>query len=298
MGAITKIAWCDSTWNPIRGCTRISPGCDHCYAEAMSHRNPAALGEWGAEGRRSVGVESYWNQALRWEREAADAGVIRRVFVPSLGDFFEGEHQDGRELRLGPRPDYLPLLARYRAIAARTPHLRYLNLTKRPWNMLIYAREYGWPSNWWAGCTVEDQERADTRIPFLVDVPAPVLFLSMEPLLERVNLRAVGTGGVRLDALSGCFYRVTVGERQCRAVDWLIVGGESGPGARPFGVEWARELVGEAKYSGVACFVKQLGADPRISGGRRMVLRHPKGGDPDEWPPDLRVRAFPAERPA
>ena len=130
-----------------------------------------------------------------------------------------------------------------------------------------------WP-NVWLGTTVEDQQRADERLPHLVSVPAVVRFLSCEPLLERVDLTRWLPWGFR------------------RGIDWVIIGGESGPGARPFMLHWARDLVAQCRGAGVAPFVKQLGSRPTDS-ITDVHLRDSAGGDMAEWPADLRVREFP-----
>jgi protein gp37 len=162
-----------------------------------------------------------------------------------------------------------------------------------------------WPlSNVWLGVSVEDQQRADERIPALLRTPAAVRFLSVEPQLGPVDLTSIGSWrGEPLSALEE-----QVGHVERPPVDWVIVGGESGPGARPFHLEWARTIVEQCKAAGVAVFVKQLGADPIEGTDHRSdhpdpdLLRYPlhllnkKGGDPLEWPPDLRVREFPEVR--
>jgi protein gp37 len=142
------------------------------------------------------------------------------------------------------------------------------------------------------GTSVEDQEQAGKRIPHLLAVPAAVRFLSCEPLLEDLDLtpwlspdrfprsiREAETWGDGVPVPSG--------------IAWIVIGGESGPKARPFDLGWARSLVAQCRAGGVAAFVKQLGTHP-VEGGRRPSLRDPHGGDPAEWPADLRVREFPA----
>lgn len=268
----SKIQWTHSTFNPVRGCTKVSEGCRFCYAEAMSARNPAVLGEWGPRGRRALAAESYWRQPLRWNREALAAGERHRVFCASLADVFED------------RPELEPVRERLWQLVPQTPALDWLLLTKRPEVMLRWAEEYGWPSNAWAGVSVENQSTADARLPILAEVPAPVRWLSLEPLLESVDL----AGAVRW-------------------LDWIVIGGESGPHARPFDLRWARALLRQTEGTGCRPFVKQLGfraqdtangiagAGVKLPQGvtaRRLTDR--KGGDMAEWPADLRVRQFPA----
>lgn len=171
----------------------------------------------------------------------------------------------------------------------------------QPWSAEL------WP-NVWLGTTVEDQQRANERIPELLKVPAKVRFLSLEPLLERVQLDVLSVGvGQSLNGLTGERDQAGFGgpgrrwQQYERGVDWIIVGGESGAGARPFHLEWARDLVTQARAGGTAPFVKQLGARPMVMpplcrGWVPVRLKDQSGGDPAEWPEDLRVREFPQVR--
>lgn len=261
MGAETAIEWCHHTFNPWWGCTRVSPGCERCYAEAFAKRTGHKV--WGpTAGRREFGPKR-WDEVLKWHERAAKAGERRRVFCASMADVFE-DH---------------PVAAQYRPLLWDlinvTPFLDWLLLTKRPQNMVAMAPEPwrdGWPRNVWAGTTVEDQKRANERIPHLAQVPAVVRFLSCEPLLEPVDLMKS---------------RDEEGEPILpAAIHWVIVGGESGPGARPFDPEWARDIIGQCRAGGAAMFVKQMGTD-------RRRWSDPKGGAMDEWPIDLRVRELP-----
>lgn len=257
MGADTKIQWADHTFNPWRGCAKVSPACDHCYAEAMSHRNPATLGEWGAGSRRAIGTESYWLQPRKWNRQAEADGVRRRVFCLSLGDVFEG------------RDDLVLPRERLWRLIQETPALDWLLLTKRPHIAVSWTQSHGWPTNAWAGITVENQAMASERIPYLLQIPAPVRFLSAEPLLDSFEVPT-------------------------RGIDWIIIGGESGPKARPFHLSDARELLAQAQqFPKIAVFVKQLGTRAIDKAGARLSLRDPKGGDMAEWPEGLRVRCLP-----
>jgi protein gp37 len=148
------------------------------------------------------------------------------------------------------------------------------------------ARQPGWPlPNAWLGASVEDQEQADKRIPHLLNCPAAVRFLSCEPLLGPVDLMP-HIGHMTEDKATG--------ELQNQLIDWVIVGGESGGGARPCDVEWIRSIVSQCKAAGVPCFVKQLGKVPTWAGmAPPRVFLDKKGGDIDEWPEDLRVREYP-----
>jgi protein gp37 len=209
-------------------------------------------------------------EPLRWKKP-------RRVFVNSMSDLF---HEDLSAA----------YIADVFAVMARTPQHTYQVLTKRPERMLMLllappAGVEPWPlPNVWLGVSVENQHFADERIPLLLQTPAAVRFISAEPLLDAVDLSPflpVETiGGVELE----------------RWLDWVIVGGESGPGARPFNIEWARSIVQQCQAAGVPVFVKQLGRfaiDDSNGTAFRMALRSTKGGESSEWPADLRVREFP-----
>lgn len=184
MGVDTSIEWTDHTFNPWWGCQRVSPACEHCYAETFSRRiggSPWAKGEhWGPKSLRTIASEKQWGEPVRWNAAAEKAGVRARVFCASMADVFE----DRRDLD-APR-------ARLFALIEATPWLDWQLLTKRTDAMVRLAPERwakAWPRNVWAGTTVESQKYADERIPHLLRVPAAVRFLSCEPLLEAVDLR-------------------------------------------------------------------------------------------------------------
>jgi protein gp37 len=316
MAENSTIQWTHHTFNPWRGCTKVSPGCANCYAEAGSRRNPAVLGVWGAAGRRSVAAESYWDGPPRWARAAALAGERHRVFCASLADVFEGRDTMPRETWY----DVEAARARLFRLIDATPELDWLLLTKRPENVAdmwhsycpsVGSQSWGHSSltrrrfrreNVWLGCSVEDQERAEERIPHLLRCRdlARVLYLSCEPLLGEVDLTNpyFGLFDERpRDSLD--LYDLPGGEPDelpCpvkkRLLDWVIVGGESGPLARPFALEWCASLVRQCAAAGVPCFVKQMGHRPTAE-GELMHLGADKGGDPGEWPQALRVRQFP-----
>ena len=282
MGSTTGIAWTDHTFNPWRGCTRVSAGCANCYAEKMSKRNPGVLGEWGPNGKRPLAATSYWRLPVQWDAAAKRDGVRRRVFCASLADVFEA------------RPELDAQRRSLFAVIAATPNLDWLLLTKRPENITRLMPEAGLP-NVWLGVSAEDQDTLRRRAWELLKVPAAVRFLSLEPLLGRVDLD-------ELELLCKTWRRgATIGTY----LDWVIVGGESGPKARPFDVSWARSVVKQCREAGVPCFVKQLGARPYDLGGDELHadgsvpvgcfegLRDRAGADPAEWPEDLRVREFP-----
>jgi len=343
MGQDSKIQWTTHTWNPWRGCTKVSPGCANCYAEAMSKRNPAVLGVWGDGGTRVVASESQWREPLKWDRAAKAAGERHRVFCASLADVFEdwdGQvvgSQGGRllvdglgawrkesENVTGRDWDKLTLdHARDRLfdLIDATPNLDWLLLTKRPENldrMLPWTsahagqyRERVWP-NVWVGTTVENQEQADKRIPILLKIPAAVRFLSVEPMLGRVDLgKYLGfqhedeIGIENPDQSLPREQGVPFHDPWVRGPDWVICGGESGAKARNFNIHWARDLRDQCKAAGAPFFMKQLGAKPftnnfggAFRAGGFLSLSDSHGADPDEWPEDLRVREFPALVPA
>jgi protein gp37 len=295
MGADSKIAWTDHTFNPWWGCARVSPGCENCYAEQLATVR-RKLPVWGVDAERKPMSAAYWKEPLKWNREAAAEGGRRRVFCASMADVFEIPPERNEPSRAVLRD------ARRRLwnLIAATPHLDWLLLTKRPENVSAIAPfEDSWPSNIWLGTTAEDQRRYDKRWPVLAKVPAAVHFISHEPALGPLTLYAA-----HYDRL------------HCVLPDWVITGGESGSGARPYELGWARSVVAQCRDEGIACFVKQLGAHVRHDGiqmpgewwpshvmleddrrgGFRAHLRDRKGGDMAEWPADLRVREFPEVR--
>lgn len=241
----SRIGWTDHTFNPWVGCTRVSPACDNCYAETLSIRT-GHRDRWGDDARRDVTSDGYWRNPLKWNAAAAEAGRPALVFTASLADVFED------------RVDLLEPRARLFSLIYDTPHLLWLLLTKRPQNVPFltpasWSVPQGWPSNVWIGTTVEDQERAEERLDHLVVLPAPVRFVSLEPLLEEVDL------GRWLDP-----------RRKPLTVDWLITGGESGPGYRPLDLDHARAIREQADDAGVPFFFKQVGGRFPNSGGHLL----------------------------
>lgn len=287
MGQDTTIQWATHTFNPWIGCSRVSTGCKFCYAEElMDHRYGRA--KWGDNGTRSVTSDSNWKHPIAWDKAARKSGERHRVFCASLGDVFED------------RPELLEPRARLFRLICGTPNLDWLLLTKRPENALrlmvqggLYACEnpdMPCPQpNIWVGTSVEDQQRADERIPHLLEIPAVVRFLSVEPLLGPIDFRKVpGFNRIGLDLSNW----------------WVIVGGESGRSARPCDLDWIRSIRDQCATAGVPCFIKQLGAKPFFldddGAGVGPVccscrLKDSHGGDEAEWPADLRdCRHFPA----
>lgn len=259
MGEATKIEWADHTFNPWWGCTKISPGCDHCYAEAWAKRTGAKV--WGNEAPRREMSEQHWRLPHRWNEQARKAGTRPRVFCASMADVFE-LHDD-----LGDRR------ARLWWTIAACQALDWLLLTKRigvaevllPWTRSIWESRDPWP-HVWLGATVVNEHEVNRDVPKLVRTPAAIRFLSVEPLLGPVNLRPY-----------------------LHALDWVIVGGESGPRARRCNPQWIRIVVEDCQTASVPVFVKQLG------GNSGLGLRDRKGGDPNEWPEALNVREVPQQ---
>jgi protein gp37 len=192
-----------------------------------------------------VASDAYWRNPIRWNQIAAEAGVRLRVFCASMADVFEGH------------PDLDQPRARLWKLIQETPSLDWLLLTKRPDVMLEWSRRHPWPANAWAGASVENHEVAEPRIRALLGVPAAIRFLSCEPLLSPINFLAMSTDPIGSGfALTDGLGRVDGEEPE---IDWIIVGGESGPGARPMHPAWVRWIQGQAKAAGIAFHFKQWG---------------------------------------
>lgn len=371
--ARTSIEWTEETWNPIRGCSRVSPGCDNCYAMGQAHR-------FSGEGKPFEGLTTIrrgkvdWSGRVRLVPEMLDVPLRRRKrtpwFVNSMSDLFHESLTDGE------------IFAVFRVMAMAPQHT-FQVLTKRPkrmrewvekWNDLsgepeepalvrgpeetrrahpsgrgqIFASyletlgepppgcafpTFDWmsgPANWgvfdwcwrnvWMGVSAEDQQRADDRIPHLLATPAAVRFVSAEPLLGPIEFDEYLSGEYAPHDWGGA-----MAEEDGPRIDWVIAGGESGPGARPCALEWLESIVKQCREAGTACFIKQLGAcvvsEQRTAPADVMELlkswertkrdpyavapngeywawsaglRDKKGGDPAEWPADLRVREMPS----
>jgi len=237
MSENSKIEWTDHTFNPWSGCVKVSPACQHCYAAALppAYRRNAV---WGAHTDRMPASDSYWAQPLAWDRKARKEGVRRRVFCASTADVFED------------RADLDPLRERLWDLIQKTPNLDWLLLTKRPEVMFKWSQSHSWPVNAWAGCTVESQEWADRRIPYLLRVPAQIRFLSCEPLLGAIDLSMALETFAGVDAML---------QRVPAPVSWVIGGGESGPNARPSHPDWFRSLRDQCREAGVPFHFKQHG---------------------------------------
>jgi protein gp37 len=270
MAENSKIEWTDHTFNPWIGCTNISPGCDHCYAEAWSKRS--GLVKWGNSPRRRTS-EAYWRAPLKWQAVAAafeaQHGRRQRVFCASLADVFDNQANAAWRAHL------------FDLIAA-TPSIDWLLLTKRPQNiakMLPKCWPAGGVPNVWLGATAEDQPRFDQRWLLLARIPASVRFISYEPAI----------GPLRLNSS----HRVQP--------DWLIAGGESGHTARPMRAIWVRNIVADCRDFGVAPFFKQWGAignNPLVA-EKRLTAKAAAAADPygkggaswtDRWSVNSRIR--------
>lgn len=314
MGKATSIAWTDHTFNPWWGCEKVSAGCANCYAETFSKR--VGQGVWGKDAPRRFFGEKHWREPLKWDRDALEGGVRRRVFCASMADVFED------------RPDLVEQRSRLFGLIQNTQSLDWLLLTKRPENIARLMpgwatplAEIVWP-NVWLGTSVENQEQANARIPHLLEVPAMVRFLSCEPLLGPVDVSGFmwpvhdrwpsqyrTASEARADGAVVTRHRQGVVWAGTPFVKWVIAGGESGPGARPCDVAWIRSLRDQCRDAGTAFFCKQLGARAFSTGflrekpdwalaingaGHGNHLSDAKGSDPAEWPEDLRVQEFPA----
>jgi protein gp37 len=268
---VTRIEWTERTWNPTTGCDQVSPGCDHCYALTMSARLKAmGSKDYQMDGDpRTSGPgfglalhEDRLGQPFTWKKPAV-------VFVNSMSDLFH---------------DRVPLafLRDVFEVMERTPRHTYQILTKRSTRLLRVAPQLPWPPNVWMGVSVEDQARA-YRATRLLMVPAAVRFLSVEPLLGPVDLTSVQAKDilpVLVNVLRGS---------DAHRINWVIAGGESGPGARPCETDWLRSLRDQCQAEGVPYFLKQVGS--RLA--RELGCSDKKGGKWDAWPADLRVREMP-----
>lgn len=238
MGENTKIEWAHNTFNPWIGCTKVSDGCRNCYAETLMDTRYGRV-KWGKGQPRALTSDANWRKPLQWNKQAEKEGLRYRVFCASLADVFDREVEDAWRHRLF-------------ALIAKTPHLDWLLLTKRPEVASRFLWEMSWKPwpNVWFGTSVENQDAANTRIPHLLQIPAAVRFLSIEPLLGPIELSDVTK---RSDAV------VQLGKKAIDGIHWAIVGGESGPHARPMHPAWVRSLRDQCTAARVAFFFKQWG---------------------------------------
>jgi len=286
MSENSKIEWTDHTFNPWIGCTKVSEGCAHCYAETQNKLrqwNPAG---WGKGAPRKRTSAANWKEPLRWNKEAAICdgcggkfSIPQAHLCPAEKDIVAGEDLRFRRTRVfcASLADWLddevPIewLADLLALIHATPNLDWLLLTKRPENFLTRLRQIrdessclghscgmmamDWragiaPENVWIGTSVENQQAADLRVPSLLSIPAQVRFLSCEPLLGPVEFSDVTR---RSDAVS------QLGKKALNGIHWVICGGEIGPHARPMHPDWARSLRDQCGAVGVPFFFKQWG---------------------------------------
>lgn len=235
MGKDSKIEWTHHTFNPWWGCTKVSDGCKNCYAEGFAKRTGHAV--WGDAAPRRFFGDKHWDEPLKWNSEAEKAGERRRVFCASMADVFE-KRDDLEESR-----------KRLQTLISYTQHLDWLLLTKRPENI-----EDLWPvpffgSNIWLGTSAEDQPNWDRRVHILMQIPATVHFVSMEPMLGPIDM---GAGPLP---------------------EWIICGGESGPRTRPVVPEWVHSIQRQS-VNRTAFFFKQWGGRDKKAAGRRLNNRH------------------------
>lgn len=263
----SKISWTDNTFNPWIGCTRVSAGCEHCYAEVQNKCHKWNGGTWGPGSPRKTTTDENWRMPVTWNAKAAKLGKRFRVFCASLADVFDDEGPSEARERLW-------------QLIRRTPNLDWLILTKRPQNYKRFL-----PADWgegyhnvWLGVTCENQKQGIPRVDILRNTPAKVRFLSCEPLLEDVS---------SVDLMG---------------INWVILGGESGPKSREFKVEWARSMRYRCAEAGVPFFMKQLGAAPTEASNRFQVehktfdgKRDGHGANPANFPSDLQVQNWPKE---
>ncbi len=261
----TKIAWTHHTFNPWWGCVKVSDGCKNCYAATFAKRTGQDV--WGVDAPRRFFGEKHWHEPLKWNKEAKKAGERRRVFCASMADVFETHRNPEIEQDLNGQRNMLAHLI------MSTPWLDWLLLTKRPESAMIYLTMMfpcfdDFPSNIWMGTTAENQAMAEKRVKPLLEIPARVHFLSVEPQLEKISLAGIDKS-LRDETLSA-------------GIDWIIVGGESGPNCRPFNPDWARSLRDECREASIKFFMKQLGG---VHNHRDQL---------EDLPEDLRIREVPA----
>ncbi|PVA66190.1 DUF5131 family protein [Mycobacteroides abscessus] len=250
MGDKTGIEWADSTWNPITGCDKVSPGCDHCYAETFAERWRGTPGHYFENGFDVQLRPDKLDLPLRWTKP-------RRIFVNSMSDLFHDRVTDEFIARvfavmaLAPQHTFQVLTKRHGRMRSLLNSDRFIEQFQEAWETTpgpdgpeAYAPPWPLP-NVWLGVSAEDQKRADLRIPALLDTPAAVRFVSAEPLLGPINLHTDP-----IEAGSPFW-----GSQ----LNWVIVGGESGPGARPMHPDWARSMRDQCVAAAVPFLFKQWG---------------------------------------
>lgn len=235
----TKIEWADTTWNPITGCEPISEGCENCYAKRMAKRLAGRFG-YPKDNPFQPGVfhADKLGQPLHWKKP-------RRIFVCSMSDLF---HEEGMA------QDVFGVLS----IISRCPQHTFLILTKRPENIPFFCEFTGihFPKNLWLGVTAENQKTADERIPELLRIPAPVRFVSVEPMLEKMNIEDYLWSEYDKASMSNQMTSNMEGLRKDK-LDWVICGAETGPGKRPMNDSWAWDLFLQCQNADVPFFFKK-----------------------------------------
>jgi len=266
--AKTKIEWAEKVWNPVTGCTKVSEGCRNCYAERMAKRLAGRCGYPEAPNQFSVTMHpEKLEEPLHWKKPA-------RIFVDSMGDLFHPQVPD-------------TFIDQVFWIMMMAPIHTFIILTKRPKRMVEWVnKDYQNPlPNVWLGASVEDQKTADERIPWLLQTPAAVRFVSVEPMLGPVDLK-----------MTVHFIGGSIGVKDWHP-DWTICGGETGPGARPIQLEWAESLLNQCLAANIPFFFKSWGeyypAQRVINGkqitemmriGRKLSGRILNGKEWDECP--------------
>lgn len=258
--ADTKIEWADKVWNPVTGCSKVSQGCKYCYAERLANRF------WGKRKFTDVIChEDRLEEPLKWRKPAL-------VFVNSMSDLF---HDD---VPLG-------FINRVWTKMIESPQHTYMVLTKRPKRMLHVLGNYAIQPNIWLGVSCEDQRAADERVPLLLQTPAAVRFVSCEPLLGKINLYWL-RGEEKSDSVGRKYNKALNGMEQ---LDWVIVGGESGPGARPMHQDWVRHLLDQCLGYGVPFFFKQWGEWMPAGQGIAENVKKEQLHHFDDWSVSARV---------
>ncbi|HSY50412.1 MAG TPA: phage Gp37/Gp68 family protein [Thermoanaerobaculia bacterium] len=351
----SKIEWTDATWNPTRGCSKIAPGCAHCYAETFAERFRGVKDHPYEFGFNPRIVPEKLSEPLKWK-------TPKRIFVDSMSDLFheafpfEYIAQCFSVMSLAEWHTFQILTKRleraaefFRWVVKCWPDLEPLHQTvppdanvfhryvdqpaaSREWERAMrrvedtFAQPLPLP-NVWIGTSIANQVDADKNVPLLLQIPAAVRFLSVEPLIGPVNLDPA------LCEVHGNEFETDAGCSECQAngylgemntgewldplnggISWVIIGGESGPHSRPCHVDWIRSVRDRCRENGVPLFVKQLGRVVHVSHEEDLAewgadhltfddessadhvvvrLSHPKGGDLNEWPADLRIREFP-----
>jgi protein gp37 len=244
MATKSNIEWTEATWNPVTGCTKISPGCKHCYAERMSFRLQAMGQRNYANGFELTLHERMLEKPLSWKKP-------QLIFVNSMSDLFHDEVP-------------VDFILKVFDVMQRASWHQFQVLTKRSQRLLELNSQIDWPDNVWMGVSVESQDYT-FRIDHLRETDAVTKFLSLEPLLGPLS-------GLNLDG-----------------INWVIVGGESGPGARPMLEDWASQIRDQCNVASVPLFVKQMGE----SWAQVNKAKSKKGGNMSEWRTDLRIRDYP-----